>query len=281
MSTVELGREPASDPGRSGRPAPQYRRLDALRGVFRHQLRRTRPVWVSSLLASLAGPTLFLFAIGSGLGSQIDDADLAELGVTDYIDYIGPGLLIVAAMQIAATEGMWPTMGLLKWEGVYKAIMATPITSAELGIAHVLWIAFRAMVVSVCFLVVLAVAGTVRSWTAVGVVAVAALVGVVHAGPLVAFTARMTTDHLYPLINRIVVFPLFLFSGAFFPVEDMPAGAAAVARVMPTWHGVELARHLAVGRLGRADWGHLAYLVALAILGMYAAQRQFRKHLGQ
>jgi hypothetical protein len=50
---------------------------------------------------------------------------------------------------------------------------------------------------------------------------------------------------------------------------------------MPTWHGVELARHLAIGRLSGLDWVHLGYLVGLAIIGLYAAQRQFRKHLGQ
>jgi len=112
--------------------------------VFLHQLRRTRRAWGSSLAAGLASPTLFLFAIGAGLGSQIDDAELALLGVNSYLDYIGPGVLVVTAMQVAATESLWPTMGLLRWGGIYKAILATPITSAELGVAHVMWLGFRA-----------------------------------------------------------------------------------------------------------------------------------------
>ena len=114
---------------------PTTSRWTAIGAVFLHQILRTRRAWWSSLAAGLASPTLFLFAIGAGLGSQIDDAELASLGVDSYLDYIGPGVLVVTAMQVAATESLWPTMGLLRWEGVYKAILATPITSAELGVA--------------------------------------------------------------------------------------------------------------------------------------------------
>lgn len=264
------------------RPARRSRRLlslVSLGAVFRHQLRRTRQVWGSSLAAGLASPTLFLFAIGAGLGSQIEDGELAELGVDSYIDYIGPGVLIVTAMQVASTEAMWPTMGLLRWEGAYKATLATPITSAELGIGHVLWIGFRGFVAAACFLAVLAVSGAIGSWLAIAIPVVAVLVAWVHAGPLVALTVGLENENYYAMLNRVVIFPLFLFSGAFFPVDNMPDPVAWVARVTPTWHGVEASRDLARGELDGASFGHMAYLAALAVFGLYLVQRQFRKHL--
>ena len=253
--------------------------LTSVAAVFSHQLRRTRRAWASSLAAGLATPTLFLFAIGAGLGSQIDDAELATLGVDSYIDYIGPGILIVTAMQIASTESMWPTMGLLRWEGVYKAILASPITSAELGVAHVLWIGFRGLVTAVCFLVVLALAGALGSWTAIGVALAAMLVAWCHAGPIVAFAVGLDRDNVFPMLSRVVIFPLFLFSGAFFPVDDMPSAIAAVAKVTPSWHGVELARHLATGDLTSTDGLHAIYLVVISAIGFVLVRRQFRKHL--
>jgi len=253
--------------------------LTSLSAVFAHQLRRTRRAWAASLAAALATPTVFFLAIGLGLGSQIDDQELASLGVDSYMDFIGPGVLIVTAMQIAASESMWPTMGLLRWQGVYKAILSSPITSAELGIAHVLWIGFRGFVASACFLFVLAIFGSVASPLGILIVGVAALVAWAHAGPLVAFTVGLTQENLFPLVLRIVIFPLFLFSGAFFPIDDMPRAIAAIARATPTWHGVELARHLANGDLGRIDLMHVGYLLTWTVVGFYLAQRQFRKHL--
>ena len=266
----------------SARARPNWRAsVASIRHLFTHQLRRTRQVWWSSVIAGLASPTLFLFAIGAGLGSQIDDAELAELGTDTYLAFIGPGVLAVTAMQIAATEAMWPTMALLKWSGIYQAILATPITSSELAVAHVLWIGFRGMVASVCFLAVLAVAGALSSWWTLALPLVATLIAWVHAAPLVGLTGRLDQENVFALIQRVVVFPLFIFSGAFFPVDDMPAGAAAFARVTPSWHGVELCRHLASGELQWHDWGHLGYLVVLSGAGIVFAQRSFRKELGK
>ena len=257
----------------------QASRWAAMSAVFLHQLRRTRRSWGSSLAAGLASPTLFLFAIGAGLGSQIDDAELVSLGVDSYLDYIGPGVLIVTAMQVAATESLWPTMGLLRWGGVYKAILATPISSAELGVAHVAWLGFRAFVAGSSFLVVLALAGAIASWAGVFIALVAVLVAWAHAAPLVALTVGLEQENVYPMISRVIIFPLFLFSGAFFPVEDMPRAVGAFAKITPSWHGVELARSLATGDLSQDDAGHAAYLVVVCAVGFYLVQRQFRKHL--
>lgn len=254
-------------------------RWAAMTAVFLHQLRRTRQSWGSSLAAGLASPTLFLFAIGAGLGSQIEDTELVALGVDSYLDYIGPGVLIVTAMQVAATESLWPTMGLLRWGGVYKAVLATPITSAELGVAHVAWLGFRACVAAASFLVVLALAGAIGSWLGVLIVFVAVLVAWAHAAPLVALTVGLEQENVYPMISRVIIFPLFLFSGAFFPVEDMPRAVGAFAKVTPSWHGVELGRHLATGGLGQTDAVHAVYLVAVCVAGFFLVQRQFRKHL--
>lgn len=254
-------------------------RRSSIGAVFLHQLRRTRRAWASSLAAGLASPTLFLFAIGAGLGSQIDDAELVSLGVSSYIDYIGPGLLVVTAMQVAATESMWPTMGLLRWEGIYTAVLATPITSSELGVGHVLWIGFRSFVAGTSFLIVLAIAGALGSWLSVFIVGVAVLVAWAHAAPLVALTVGLKEENIYPMLARVVIFPLFLFSGAFFPVEDMPSAVGSFAKVTPSWHGVELARHLALGDLAQVDLVHICYLMAFVGVGFVLVHRQFRKHL--
>jgi lipooligosaccharide transport system permease protein len=266
-----------------GRTSSSHWRASAasVRHLFRHQLQRTRVVWWSTLTVGLASPTLFLFAIGAGLGSQIDDAELADLGTDSYLAFIGPGILAVTAMQVAATEGMWPTMGLLKWGGVYRAILATPITPGELAVAQVLWIGFRGAVAASSFLLVLAIAGAVSSWWALLIPLVATLIGWVHAAPLVGMSAWLERENIFPMISRVVLFPLFLFSGAFFPVDDMPAAVAALARVTPSWHGVELSRRLASDGPRWVDLGHVVYLAGFAIAGFAYARHHFTKSLGK
>lgn len=108
---------------------------------------------------------------------------------------------------------------------------------------------------------------------------VAVLIAWVHAAPLVGLTVQLKTENIFAMISRVVLFPLFLFSGAFFPVDDMPRGVAAAARATPSWHGVEVARHLARGELALNDLGHAGYLAVLAFVGVVFAQRQFRKFL--
>ena len=193
--------------------------------------------------------------------------------------WIGPGILAVNAMQIAANESMWPTMGLLRWQGTYRAVLHSPLTVGQLGVAHLVWIAVRAVLSATCFLAVLVLAGVTESWWALGVPAVAALIALVHAGPIVALTAWIERDHVFPAILRLVVFPLFIFSGAFFPVDEMPAPVAAAARVTPTWHGVQAARHLTNGRTDADTLGHLALLVVLAAFGTWLARRSFVRNV--
>jgi len=253
--------------------------LTATRDVVFHQLLRTRRAWWSVLISGFAQPTLFLLAIGAGIGSQIDDAELARLGADSYLAWIGPGILAVTAMQISSNEAMWPTEGVLRWQGTYRSVLRTPLHRPHLGIAHGAWLAMRAIVTASCFLVVLVVAGVADSWWAATVPLLAGLIGVAHGAPIAAFTARERSETFFAPISRLVVFPLFIFSGAFFPVDEMPSGMATFARFTPTWHGVQASRHLTVGDVTAQTLGHVSVLVALAVIGLVLVARSFNRNV--
>ena len=247
--------------------------------LFSHHASKLRHTWWSALVSGLGSPTFFLLAIGIGLGSQISDADQAGLGTETYLAFIGPGLLATNAMMISATEGMWPTLALLQWQGVYRAILTTPMTAAELAIGHTLWIGVRATVAATLYLVVLVLFGVINSWLALFIPFAAYLIGVAHAAPLVGVSAHLLQDGIYAMVNRAIIFPMFMFSGAFFPVSDMPTVAAWAARLLPVWHGVELCRSLALGSADANDLIHVAYLLVFSALGMWFAVFRFRKHV--
>jgi lipooligosaccharide transport system permease protein len=252
-----------------------------LRHFFEHQLRRYRSTWRGTVVSGVANPVVFLLALGVGLGSLIDAEGRGDLGAaTTYLEFVGPGLLAAAAMQAGAAESLWPTLGALKWEGTYKAVLATPLTAAELATGHLAWIGFRVGVGASLFTAVLVAFGIPRSpWTVLAVPA-AVLTALAFAAPLTAFSARQETDETFPMINRVVIIPLFLFSGAFYPVEQLPAALEALARLTPLWHGVTLCRDLMLGTATVAGAvGHVAYLLAVVAAGWWWALRTFSARL--
>jgi len=253
--------------------------VTAIRYLFDHHALRLRRTWWSALISGIGAPTFFLLAIGVGLGSQISETDQASLGSGTYIAFLGPGLLATTAMLISSTEGMWPTLALLRWGGMYRALLTTPISARQLGTGHALWIGVRALIAASCYLIVLAVFGALASWLAVAIPLVATLIGLAHGAPIVGISANLESTGLYAVLLRVVLFPMFIFSGAFFPVDDLPVFAAWFVRALPIWHGVELCRHLALGNLSNIDAIHLLYLVIWSAAGIGFARYRFHKHV--
>jgi len=252
--------------------------MAAVRHFLEHQFVRYRATWWSTIISSVLFPCFFLLAVGFGLGSQIDDT--SSLGTSDYPSFIGPGVLGGVALLQAGGLSLWPTLGAIKWQGDYQAALATPLTTAGLVVGHVLWIGFRIMVSATFYLAVLVAFGVVGSWLAVLAPLVAFLVALAVAGPLSAWSASQDSDFSFGPINRLGLTPLFLFSGAFFPIDQLPSVIAWISRVFPVWHGVELTRGLINGTMAAAaGFGHAAYLLLWAAVGVALAIRSFESRL--
>jgi lipooligosaccharide transport system permease protein len=228
-----------------------------------------RRSWRGTLVTSFLSPVLFLAAMGLGLGTYVN-AD--ALGGIDYLLFLAPGLLAATAMQTGAHEGMFPVMASVKWTRQYHAMLATPLRVIDIASGHLGFIAARLVVTSAVFLAVAAAFGAIDSWTALGTVPAGALTGMAFAAPIAAFSASRDQERgAFAALNRFVLIPMFLFSGTFFPVTELPAWLRPVAYVTPLWHGVTLCRQLALGSgtlLGEV--GHAVYLGAFVTIGTVA-----------
>jgi len=252
--------------------------MAALGHFLEHQFVRYRATWTSTLVSSVLFPVFFLLAVGFGLGTQIDDT--STLGTDDYPSYIGPGVLAGVAVLQAGGLSLWPTLGAIKWQGEYRAALATPLSAPGLVVGHIVWIGFRIIVSATVYLGVLAAFGVVDSWLAVLAPFAAFLTAVAIAGPLSAWSASQEADGSFGPISRLGLTPLFLFSGAFFPIEQLPDVLAWVSRVFPVWHGVELTRGLINGTLEpSAGIGHVAYLLLWTATGVALCVRSFTNRL--
>jgi lipooligosaccharide transport system permease protein len=237
-------------------------------------------LWHRSIAFGFLQPVLFLTAMGIGVGALISSQDLTAFGGVPYIDWLGPGLLSAMAMQTATFESTYPIMNKIMWGRNYEAMLSTPLTTRNLVIGELFWVAFRIGTLAAVFLVVLTVFGITRSPWAVLAVPVAMLIGVAFSSCLLAFTATQRNDVGFSALFRFVINPLFLFSGTFFPLSRLPDAIEWIAWATPLFHGVELVRGLVLDTLNPvAAPIHLAYLLAMLVIGVTLADRNLYKRM--
>jgi lipooligosaccharide transport system permease protein len=239
-----------------------------------------RRLWHRSLAFGFLQPVLFLTAMGLGIGALIGAQGQSAFGGVEYIDWLGPGLLAAMAMQTATFESTYPIMNKIMWGRNYEAMLSTPVSIRSILGGELAWAAFRIGTLASVFLVVLTLFGIPRSPAALLAIPFAVLVGVAFSACLIAFTATQKNDVGFSAIFRFVINPLFLFSGTFFPLTNLPEPLRAVAWATPLFHGVELIRGSVLGRLDLVSAPlHLAYLLVMLGIGAFLAERTLTKRM--
>jgi lipooligosaccharide transport system permease protein len=168
----------------------------------------------------------------------------------------------------------------LVWVKSFHGMTATPIEPSDVVIGKLAYIGLRILLVVGVFFVVTVLFGAVAGPGAVLAVPAALLTGLAFAAPIAAYSATQRDANGFNALFRFGVIPLFLFSGTFFPIEQLPDILQAVARVTPLWHGVDLCRSLALGTAEPVQTMiHLAYLGTMTAVGFAVALGTFRRRL--
>ena len=248
--------------------------------AFEYWLMVYRRTWRGSVFTSFLSPLMFLAAMGVGLGHLINNGT-GEIAGVRYAVYLAPGLLAAAVMQTSMGEATWPVMGAIKWDKTYLGMLATPLTVRDVMLGHQLYMTMRAAIVATAFTIVTALFGLVHSaGGALLAIPAATLTGTAFAAPVAAFAATQARETNFILLYRFGLIPMFLFSGTFFPVSQLPAALQPIAWVTPLWHGVSLCRDLALGHGNAlAMLGHAAYLALLTAAGVVLGLRSYRRRL--
>lgn len=247
---------------------------------FRYWLTNYRRTWRGSIYTSFLSPVLYLGAMGLGLGKLVDAHGTARLGGVSYLAFLAPGLLAAAAMQSGIEESTYPVLGSVKWRRTYYAAAASPLRPADIFHGHLLFTIMRLAMNSAIFLVVMAAFGAITTPWVLAAMPVAVLTGLAFAAPIEAWAITVSKDTSFALVFRFGMIPLFLFSGTFFPVTQLPVWIRPLAYATPLWHGVALCRSLS---LGTATLGgalvHVGYLTALAAVSIVVGNRTYRRRL--
>jgi len=263
-------------------PPPRIRWRDNLAAAFEHELLLYRRTWRGSVFGNFLTPVLFLLAMGIGLGTYVNDNAAAALGGVTYLQFLAPGLLAGTLMQTASFESSFPVLSGFNWTRRFHAMNAAPMSPAAIAVGHLLWTAARLVFVGSVFVVVMALFGAAASPLVVLAIPAAVLTGMAFAAPITALMATQRNPDKFFYLFRFAITPLFLFSGTFFPIDQLPEILRPLAWLSPLWHGVDLCRALALGTAGDApllSLAHVGVLAGITLAGSLVAIRLFARRL--
>ncbi len=245
--------------------------------VIERNLIVSRNQWLM-ILSGFFEPLFYLLSIGLGIGGLVGDIPGPNGEPIPYALFVAPALLASASMNGAIAESTFNVFFKLNYQKTYDAILATPLAPGDVALGEIGWAVIRATMYAIGFLVVILVLGLVRSPWALLAVPAATLLAFAFAAVGMAATTWMRSWQDFDLIN-LVVLPLFLFSGTFFPISAYPEGLRFVIMLTPLWQGTDLIRSLILGIVDPSILWHVAYLGIMGLVGLAVVGRRLDRML--
>ena len=232
------------------------------------------------LLSGFFEPLFYLLSIGFGLGALIGTIPGPGGQPIPYQLFVAPALLASAAMNGAINESTFNFFFKLNYNKTFTAILATPLSAGDIAVGELIWALIRGGLYAIGFMVVLVVLGLVVSPWVVLAIPAALLVGFAFGAVGMAATSFMKTWQDFDLV-QLVVLPLFLFSGTFYPIETYPEPIRLIVQLSPLYQGVDLIRSLTIGAISPILLFHVGYLLVVGFVGLYVVSRRLDKLLLQ
>jgi lipooligosaccharide transport system permease protein len=246
--------------------------------VWKRNLVTFQKIWKVNFITPLLEPLLFIAAFGLGFAGLVGSVRYggAELS---YTTFIAPALIATAVMNNAFFETTYASFVRMYYQKTFDGMLATPLSIEEIIIAEIVWSATKAAAAAGIMLGVLGAFGYVRYPSGLMVIPLAFLGGVAFGAIGLFFTGVIPTIEMFNLPIFLFVTPMFLFSGTFFPVSNLPLWARPLALAFPLYHLVELARLSCLGRYETVPLLSVVYLLVFAALFSALALFVMRRRL--
>ncbi|HLS14127.1 MAG TPA: ABC transporter permease [Beutenbergiaceae bacterium] len=284
MSAAQHAERMARYPGgtATARDAPS---LAPWRAVLGYWLLRYKRIWRSTLVSSFLAPLLYLGGMGYGLGSILDRPGGTAIEGVGYVAFVATGLVAAQTMMNGTMEATYNVLGSIKWTYGYHAMLATPIRVVDIVRGHLAYILIRVAMVASVFTLIATALGAMGGWWIPAVVVVSVLCGMGFAACTFAYSAGTTGGQGFSILQRFIIMPMFLFSGTFFPLSQLPPILQGLAWASPLTHAVALTRAFGLGPdspMWLEPWRigvHLAVLVTMVAIGYRLSVRRLTKRL--
>jgi lipooligosaccharide transport system permease protein len=245
---------------------------------------RNMSKWRGAIIGvSVGNPLIYLAAIGIGVGSLVD-ANAGGNGIDGvrYLVFLAPALLATAAIQATMDETMFPTLAGFKWEKNFFAMHATPLQPRQIADGVLIGALARTTFTVITYSLILFIFGALGDFRAILIIPAAIFAGAAWGALMMGVTTFILDDDGYfAIIGRFVVAPMFLFSGTFYPLSQMPIFLQWIGWISPLWHATEIGRFLSYGH-SVEPWlmvVHFLYLALMLVGGLAFARHRFHKQL--
>jgi lipooligosaccharide transport system permease protein len=247
---------------------------------------RTMLKWIWLIIGlAIANPVLYLVSIGLGVGAYIDK-NTGGMGVdgVSYITFLAPALLATAAIQGAIDESVYPTLEGFKWNKIFFSMNSTPLSGNHIAMGVFLNSLIRVIFTAVIYWFVMLAFGVLESPRAWLAIFTAVMAGAAFGALMQALAGMLENEDIFfTVLQRFVIMPLFLFSGTFYPLTNMPIYLQWIGWISPLWHATELGRWLTYGHeiSTLMLYTHFIFLNSLLLIGIIASRRIFTRRLGK
>ncbi|MGC7404527.1 ABC transporter permease [Pandoraea pneumonica] len=243
-------------------------------GVWRRNFLVWRKLAIASMFGNLADPMIYLFGLGFGLGMMVGNVD-----GTSYIAFLAAGTVGSSVMFSASFESMYSGFSRMHVQRTWEALMHTPLTLGDVVLGEVVWAASKAVLSGLAILLVASVLGYARLDALPVVLPAVVLAGLAFASLAMVMTALAPSYDFFMFYQTLVMTPMLLLSGVFFPLSQLPAAARHVTEWLPLAHAVALIRPAMLGRAIDEPWLHVAALVAYAVVAFAVALALLRRRI--
>ena len=242
--------------------------------VWRRNYRVWKKLAAESVLGNIIEPLLYLVGFGFGLGAMVPEVD----GVK-YIAFLAGGTICYSTMLAASFEALYSGFARMHVQRTWEGILNAPVSLEDVVFAEWVWAASKSFLSGAAVLIVAAALGLAQSWTMVFILPLAFLIGLTFAGLGLIMTALARSYDFFMYWFTLVLTPMMLLCGVFYPLQGMPSWLQAIASALPLTHAIALGRPLLLGRMPEQPLLNILVLAAYAIVGILVALRLFRRRL--
>jgi lipooligosaccharide transport system permease protein len=244
--------------------------------IWRRNLLVWRKVATTSILGHIADPVIYLLGLGYGLGSLLPHVDGES-----YIVFLAAGTLCYSTMNSASFEAMYSAFSRMYEQRTWEAIMNAPVALDDIVLAEVLWAASKSILSGITVLLAIWLLGLSDSLMTLWLLPLALLVGLCFASLGIVMTALAPAYDFFLYYFTLVITPMMMLCGVFFPVSQLPPAWQIMSSLLPLTHAVDIARPLILGEMPPNLWLHIAVLAGYAVAGFYVSLTLFRRRLSK
>ncbi len=249
-----------------------------LAGRWRAVWRRNARVWNKlagpALLGNIGEPLLYLLALGFGLGMMV-----GEVSGQDYLSFLASGFVCASIMNTASFEGVYSAYTRMAVQETWGAMLHAPLEVEDIIFGESAWAASKATLSAALIVLVAAGLGAVHSWLALWLLPLALLGGLCFAAMALVMTAISRSYDFFMYYFTLLLTPMLLISGVFFPSSNLPESVQWLAQALPLSHLIAVARPLMSGAIPEAIALHLAVPALYAIAALTLATSLVRRRL--